>query len=342
MMHPQTLATPIRRFLPILLLAAVVFSPVLAQAVEIAGRNVDIELGLGGWLSQGKTQWSHDASGAGSPFANPTSKLAYKDKSTNIIDFTAKAMLAQRWFVRLNGGLGSMGNGTLTDEDFLAVDGGRPSSATNSNITGDGVQYLNADFGARIVKYPGDRGWLELFVGYQYWHEKYETTGVTQVSCTPAGSSVIIDPPSGVLCNPNQAPLFGRMAITNEATWHSVRLGAESEFRFSRRFSVDGKVAFIPVTSLTNEDIHHLRPQDFQQNPSLRMTGTGIGVNADATVRYMLSRGLFFSAGYRIWYNRVQNGTLSIFGANGDVSKFNLNEFQALRHGWTFGLNYIF
>jgi hypothetical protein len=328
--------------LPIVLATIVVLSPFIAEAVEIAGRNVDIELGLGGWLSQGKTQWSHDASGAGSPFGNPTSKLTYKDKSTNIIDFTAKATLSQRWFVRGTFGTGNMGNGTLTDEDFLAADGGKPSLVSNSNVTGDSVQYFSGDLGMRVLKYPGERGWLDLFVGYQYWHEKYVTTGVTQVSCTPAGSSVILDPPSGVLCNPNRAPTFGLTAITNEATWHSVRLGAESEFRFTRRFSVDGRLVFIPLTSLTNEDTHHLRPQDFQQNPSLRMTGIGIGVNADATARYMVTKGVFVSAGYRIWYNRVQNGTLTIFGADGSTSKFNLNEFQTLRHGWTLGLNFIF
>ncbi|MGH7207395.1 MAG: hypothetical protein ACREI2_14445, partial [Nitrospiraceae bacterium] len=306
--------------------------------------NIEIDVGLSTWISQGKTEWSHNASSASTLLGNPTSKLEYKDDGTNVVELSGKAMFAKRWFVRANYGFGDIGGGRLTDDDFLAADGGQPSLRTHSDIKGDDIWYVNGDVGVTVLNFAGHRGSLDLFMGYQYWREKHVATGVTQVICTQAGSTVDLDPAPGIqpLCNPGAGvSAVGQTVITNTATWSSLRMGVQSEFHFTRRFSIEGKAAFIPYTSLSNKDVHHLRP-DLQQNPSFSMSGTGIGANLEGNARFMVVKGLFASVGYRFWWNRVTDGTWRTFPVNGPSETFNLNEFETIRHGVTLGLTYSF
>ena len=182
-------------------------------------------------------------------------------------------------------------------------------------------------------------------VGYQYRREKHEATGITHVICTPNGSTVVIDPgpPPQVLCNQGVPPSnVGQTVITNTQTWSSLKLGVETEYRLTRRLSVEGKASFIPYTSLNNKDIHHLRSNVLQQNPSFEMTGTGIGANVEGNVAYMLIRNLFVTVGYRYWWTRVTDGTWKNFPVGAPSETFNLNEFQNIRQGVTFGVTYYF
>ncbi|MGQ0812389.1 MAG: hypothetical protein ACT4OO_14355, partial [Nitrospiraceae bacterium] len=278
------------------------------------------------------TKWSHNASLPTNNFGNPTSKLTYKDVGTNIIDLSAKVTFAQRVFVRANYGFSEIGGGRLIDDDFLKQDGGAPTSRTQSNIKGDDVWYVNTDVGLTALKYPGRRGTLDVFVGFQYRREKHVATGVTQVICTAPGT----------FCDPVGSPPTptGQPVITNTQTWSSVRVGAQSEFRVTRRLSFEGKAVFIPYTSLSNDDIHHLR-NDLLQNPSIAMSGAGIGANFDAEAKLMIVKGLFARVGYRYWWTRVKDGSVTFYAPAGSDT-VNLNEFQNIRQGVTFGVSYEF
>lgn len=314
------------------------------EAAEVFQRsNVSVELGLSGWISQGETTWNHDASRVDPLLGNPTSKLTYKDVGTNVIEFSGKMKFARRWFVRANYGTAAIGGGRLTDDDFLAADGGNPSSRTFSDLPGDSIWYVNGDVGLTVVNYPGHRGTLDLVVGYQYRREKHVASGVTQILCTSAGATTDLDPAPGLqsLCNPGAAPVSGMTVITNTQTWNSLKLGVETEYRITRRLSVEGKAAFLPFTSLNNKDIHHLRT-DLQQNPSFEMTGTGIGANLEGDVSYMVLKGLFLKVGYRYWWNHVSDGTWKNFPVGAPSETFNLNEFENIRQGLTFGATYLF
>ena len=232
----------------------------------------------------------------------------------------------------------------MTDDDYLAVDGGAPSSRTFSDITGDNMWYLNADVGRRIVEFPHSRGYLDVFGGYQYWYQRYTVNGLGQVSCSTAGQTVDLDPGmpgTQPLCNPNSSVSSTIPVITNTTQWHSIRVGGTIEYRFTRRLSLQSTVALIPVSIVDNKDIHHLRP-DLAQNPSLSMLGYGIGADADIGARFMIIKNFFASVGYRIWWNRMLDGNVTFHNANGASDEFPLTEFQTFRHGLTFGLNYSF
>jgi hypothetical protein len=103
---------------------------------------------------------------------------------------------------------------------------------------------------------------------------------------------------------------------------------------------IDAMAAFL-LTWLNNEDVHHQRT-DLGQNPSFKMTGVGIGTNADINVRVMLLQRLYLTGGYRVWWTKVTDGDWKIYGVDGSTQSANLNEFQTLRHGPTVGLTYVF
>jgi len=286
-----------------------------------------VELSAGTWISVGDTRWAHDASSVAG-LGNPTSKLTYKDVGTSVIDLTGKFWFSPRVFGRLNGGFANIGGGRLTDDDYLT--GQRLFSRTNSNIDGNNMYYINADLGGRVGEFPNHRGWLDLFGGYQYWHTEHQAVGIAQVVCDPVV----------VVCT-GPLPPPGENVITNKANWHSVRIGASAEYRLTTRFSLLGTFAFIPISLLDNKDVHHLRG-DLQQNPSFSMDGYGIGADADVGFRFMIMKHLAANLGYRVYYNRILDGDLSVHPAVGSSESFPLTQFESLRHGFTAGLSLLF
>ena len=317
-----------------------------AQVVE-AQESVEqprqrFEFTAGTWISTGDTRWAHNASSASPLLGNPTSKLIYKDVGTNVFDIAGTLWVTPRLFGRLNIGVAGIGGGRLTDNDYLSADGGNPSSQTISNLSGDGMWYLNADAGGRVTNFANHRGWLDVFGGFQYWHTKYTAVGLAQVTCTTAGSTIDLGG-GNVLCNPaGPSPPVGSgtEVITNTTNWYSLRVGGRTEYRLTRQFSLLGSVALLPLSIIDNKDIHHLRG-DLQQNPSISMLGFGIGANADVGARFMFTKNVGLNVGYRVWWNHAIDGTMTVHGTSGS-SEFPLTQFDSLRHGLTAGLNFTF
>ncbi len=329
----------------ILAVGVTAFSSQAAAEEPVPAKRVHVELGVGTWISVGNSRWSHNASMA-SPFGNPTSRLTYDDHSTNIVELTAKVSVGPRWFGRVNIGGASIGGGRLTDDDFLTPDGGNPSLRTHSDIDGSGVWYLNADVGARIADFPNGRGKLDGSVGFQYWRQKHEAYGVRQQSCSAAGATTDVDstdPAFNPLCIPGRAPISNDvLAISNTMTWYSLRTGLHTEYHVATWLSVLGSVVLKPVNIFTNEDTHHLRIGSEFQDPSMTMLGIGFGADADIGARVYVTKSLSAQVGYRVWWNRMIDGTWTSHLADGRSSSFPLTEMESLRHGLTAGINYSF
>lgn len=294
-----------------------------------------VELSLRSWLfTAGETKWSHDASGLDPRLGNPTSKLTYKDNDTHIIELAGRVNFARRWFVQGDVGFSTSFNRGLTiDDDYTAVGGQQLFSRTHSDVTGSGTQYVNLDVGLRAAEFPGSRGYLDVFGGIQYWRTEYQATGVRQVVCAPSGIP-------GVSCTPN-LNLPGVLAITNTTHWISPHVGVKTEYRFSRRFSVEFKGSLSPVNVVLNDDVHHLR-NDLQQNPSFSMIGVGFAGQGEVSVKVALLRNVWLTAGYRGWYNRTYAGTLKAHPIGAPSESVPLKELQTFRHGTTLGLTAAF
>jgi hypothetical protein len=321
----------------------------LACAVQIAAAQDSstesrprFDVVVGTWISTGETRWAHNASSSSPLLGNPTSKLTYKDVGTNVFDLAGTYWFRPRLFGRLNIGVAGIGGGRLTDDDYLAADGGNPSSRTISNINGNSMWYLNADVGGRVTNFINHRGWLDVFGGFQYWHTEYTAVSLGQVTCTSAGSTVDLGG-GNVLCNPSgpSPPVgSGTEIITNTTNWYSIRLGGRTEYRLTRQLSLLGSVALLPVSIVENKDVHHLR-SDLQQNPSISMLGIGIGADADVGARFMFTKNVGLNVGYRVWWNRMYDGNVTFHNV-GSSQEFPLTQFQSLRHGLTAGLNFTF
>jgi Protochlamydia outer membrane protein len=319
----------------------------LACAVQIAAAQGSIaesrprfDFAIGTWISTGDTRWEHDASSIPG-LGDPTSKLKYKDVGTNVIELTGKVWVTPKWFGRLNVGYAGIGGGRLTDDDYGSNGGQRLFSSTNSDLSGDGMWYLNADGGFRVAEYPNHRGWLEVFGGFQYWYTKYEATGLAQMACDNSA----VPPLLGLTCNPaGTVTNQGQTVITNTSNWYSIRAGASTEYRLTRRLSLMATAAFLPLTIIDNEDIHHLRTSGagaLQQNPSISMEGWGVGADADVGLRLMLVKNIFLNVGYRVWWNHAIDGDVTFHGVSGS-SEYPMTQFDSLRHGLTAGLNFTF
>lgn len=313
----------------------------LACGVQVAAAQESItesrprfDLAIGTWISTGDTRWAHDASSVAG-LGNPTSKLTYKDVGTNVIELTGKVWVTPKLFGRLNVGFAGIGGGRLTDDDYGSNGGQRLFSRTNSDLSGDSMWYLNADSGFRAAEYPNHRGWLEVFGGYQFWHTTYQATGLTQVVCDPSAIPSLTCAAAGTSSNQ------GQTVITNTTNWHSIRVGASTEYRLTRRLSVLGALALIPISVLDNKDVHHLRG-DLRQNPSFSMVGYGVGADVDVGARFMITKNLAANLGYRLYYNRVLSGDLTVHPVAGSSDSFPLTQFESLRHGFTAGLSLIF
>lgn len=311
----------------------------IAPSAPSWGQNAEVqvrprlELSMRSWLfTAGETQWSHDASGLDPQLGNPTSELTYKDNDTHIIELGGRLNVTRRAFLDAYGGFSvSFDRGRLVDDDFTAVGGQHLFSRSHSDVTGSGTQYVNANIGYRAVDFPGSRGYLDVVGGFQYWRTKYEATGVRQVVCNPSGIP-------GLSCTPN-LNLPGVLAISNTTHWITpIQVGISTEYRVIPRVSVDLKVSVSPASIVLNDDIHHLRPNELQQDPSFLMWGVGVGANAGAGVKFLLTRDLALTAGYRVMWNRTYWGRWKNHPVGAGSETAPLAEFQTIRHGVIVGL----
>jgi hypothetical protein len=334
--------------LPMFVLSLVTCLPAVSAQEAPSTSRVKVDVGLGTWISVGDHRWSHDASSQ-SPLGNPTSRLTYADHSTNVVEFTAKVSVGPRWFGRLNIGGAGIGGGRLTDDDFLTADGGSPSLRTHSDIDGSSMWFVNADAGARILNYPNGRGNLDGLVGFQYWRQTHKAFGVRQISCSAAGATIDLDPADPAfnpLCAPGAASISNAvLVISNSSAWYSIRTGLQTEYRLTRWLSVYGSAVLKPVNIFTNDDTHELRGPNGSgefQDPSFTMFGVGFGADADVGGKVNITRQLAAHVGYRVWWNRMIDGTWKNHLADGRSFSFPLVEMQSLRHGLTAGITYSF
>jgi hypothetical protein len=288
-----------------------------------------VELSLQSWLfTNGETTWSHNASGLDPTLGNPTSKLTYKDNNTQIIELGATVHLNRRWFLQGDGGFSvDFDRGTLIDDDFAA--GQHLFSRTSSPITGSGTWYVDGNVGYRAAEFPNGRGHLNVIGGFRYWRTTYEATGFDRLVCDSAVTS----------CVPQSSTA---LAITNTTHWITpVQVGVDTIYRLTKRISIGLKATVSPISVLYNTDVHHLR-SDLQQDPSFSMWGAGVSAGAEPTVRFMLTRYLALTGGYRVWWNRTYTGTFEVHSVAGGSQAVPLTEFQTIRHGPIVGLTGYF
>ena len=276
------------------------------------------------WISQGRS-----AHNIGNPFGPPNvaSELTWRGLNVPITQIAVDLVVQNRFIADLDIGYGVHGNGTLLDQDWRGNNRTNKLFETRSDVSGANVLTISASMGIRIVSWnvaPNPiPGGVDVLVGYQYWREQYEASGVQNLL---AGASLFP----------------GVTAITQTNTWNSIRIGIRATVPLFSRLALKGNAFYIPFTSYRNEDIHHLR-SDLRQDPSFLTAATGgSGVQLEGSLMVRVWRRLTVEAGYAYWDLRSGSGTLEAFDSHGTVGVARHNEENTRRQGVFFGANWIF
>ncbi len=300
------------------------FAIILAPSVALGQKPVSLSFGAKTWISFGSSDWSM---GAASGVPNVLSELKWDDVDSVVVELTAEAVYS-RFILRISGGVGDIGGGTLEDKDYLGDDRTQLFSDSLSTADEDGLLSVSGDVGYRLLGGGKGEGFLDLLFGGQYWKERYIATEGVQV--TPA---------TGAFADQGKG-------ITEDFKWTSIRIGARGEIPLLQDLSFRGGVFFIPWSKFTLVDIHHFRT-DLEQNPSFKASVSGgFGFQIDAALTFDLGRhllkGLSVEAGYQHWYLDSGDGDITVrSNVLGDV-KQKFNGATTTRHGATAGISYRF
>jgi outer membrane protease len=291
------------------------------QTFELPG----MYLGIGTVLTSGTTDWNHDATSANAALGNPSSELTYEDVSTLALEVTGHLLLDRNYFIRGNLGLGLAfgGEGNLRDDDFLA--GQTLFSSTDSAVPDSDLFYFTLDVGREIINLGNGRLSVSLFTGYQYWQEEYQAFGLYN------------------LLTGQQTRTDDVAVISNVVEWQSLRVGVLGAYSPDSRTTWTVDLAFIPYTSMHNEDSHLLRTgaSSLGPAPNVIMDGSGYGFEGAIGLVYYLTPRLASVFDFRYW-RLTSDGEITL-GPNADsTSTFPLNALNTVRYGVNAGLRYSF
>lgn len=241
--------------------------------------GVVFEIGTRYWYSSGQTDFDlYDSTGA-----TLVSRLTYPGLDAHSGEVFYQGLHPSGLFTKSYAGLGKIPGGSLKDEDFPPTIS--PYSSTSSNLDDGDLAYLSSDIGFMV--WPMDDGGrpfqIGAFTGYHYWNEDVHAFGCTQTATNPA------------VCVPTVANSVA--VISNDAKWHSWRVGIVGTVELGSRVSLTGEAAWVPYTSLDNGDNHHLRPA-IDPLPS---DGTGRGVQLEAFLDIAVTERFSIGAGGRYW-----------------------------------------
>jgi hypothetical protein len=285
------------------------------------------------WVTSGWSNWNFKSAGV-----DPASDLRWRGVDAVLGEVSAD-LTWKRWVWMLSVGGTKLDEGTLVDEDFAKS--GRQSrfSVTRSPVDGGYVFYLNNDVGFRAVRWqqplfgappasPPPAGYVDVFIGYQFWREQYQGFG--------AQGSLIITPTLSI----NQFEPRSVSFVTQEYTRHSLRIGARTQVPVVGALSLKGLLAISPYTHTDHEDTHHLRT-DLRQ-PTVSSANGGFGVQGELGLAYAVWRGLSAEAGFRYWHFDSGHGEVVSRAANGTEGRARLNEAITDRYGPYVGVSWKF
>ena len=325
-----------RRRAVVALAAMLTWAPAVAVAQQEEDEkweksDVSFKLGTRTWVTTGYTKWNFQApllEGLGLPDIKPVSELRWRGVDSVVPEVNAELVWNQL-VLRSSLGWGGISEGVLIDDDFLLSGRQGRFSHTRSSVNDDGLFYINADIGLRLIVDPEKKrsAYTDFLIGYQYWHEKYTAFGLTGFPC-----------PGNPLC-PVVSPNI--KVITHDYFWHSLRIGQRTKIPLYSGLSLKVDATILPWSSSELRDVHHLN-NDLKQNPSfLSRAKGGFGEQLDGGLTWTTWWGLSIEAGYQYW--RIDSGPGDTFVRHltGDI-KHKLNEIIVERYGPYFGLQYRF
>ena len=309
-------------------------SPV-AVCAQSAAPAPDWTVSLAGkvWVSSGWSNWNLKSAGV-----DPATDLRWRGVDAVVGEVSAD-IVWRRLVWTLSVGGTEVDQGALIAEDFARSNRQGRFSVTRSSVDEGNIFYINNDIGARVAEWrqplfgggpapAAAGGYLDVFVGYQFWREEYVAFGITGNLIFPSGFIVSQGEPSSV------------KVVTNEYTRHSMRLGARTQVPLVGGLSLKALAALSPWTRTEYEDTHHLITGPRQ--PTESVASGGFGVQVEAGLSYAILGGLSAEGGFRYWRFDSGEGDVITRASNGAVTKSKLNEAITERYGPYVGLSWRF
>jgi opacity protein-like surface antigen len=240
------------------------------------------EAGTRYWYSSGKFQKDLGGTTSGVNANVLVSRLTY-DSIANSGEVFTRVESPDKIFIKGFVGTGALSSGHMNDEDWLIFGDTVPYSNTISNPVKGTITYATGDIGYDVLR-TADYS-LGGFVGYNYYREKEDAYGCTQIAnafsdCVPAIPS-------------------NQLGISEDDTWNSLRLGVNGDVTLLPGLRLNTDAAFLPYTQLRGVDTHWLRTD--VSNQTSTETGHGNGVQLDAILSYYITPAFNVGVGGRYW-----------------------------------------
>jgi opacity protein-like surface antigen len=227
--------------------------------------------------------------------ASPASRLTYESPSLDGAEGFARIDTSFGLMVKGLVGGGS-GGGHMNDEDWgLPFAVFVPYSNTLSSVD-NRMTYWTVDVGYNWRR--GATYTVAPFVGYSQLRQDMKGFGCTQIANSFSD------------CNP---PIpTSVQVITEDDTWHALRLGLAVDVVLAPRLSLAGEAAYLPYVRFSGTDNHVLRSLVSPES------GDGLGVQLEAMLSYALTDEFSLGVGGRYWSMRTTSGNVN-FGGEGVI-----------------------
>ena len=244
------------------------------------------------WFSMGKT--AKDLYDVRGPTSALVSRLTYDGLRGHSAEVFGRADHTSGVYVKGYLGGGILTKGDLNDEDFEPVI--VPYSSTMSNHKDGQMLYGSVDLGYNLVRNHNIR--VGAYAGYHYFQQQVSAYGCTQVATNP------------LVCGGAGVP-YNIRVITQDNTYHSLRIGIDADIRLSDRLSLRLDGAYLPHVILHGADSHWLRIGTFTGDFAgpIREDGTGHGYQLEAAINYAVDRNVSFALGGRYWHLQTKGDT---------------------------------
>jgi opacity protein-like surface antigen len=256
--------------------------------------GAQIEIGGRTWYSSGRYQKDLGGTTDQAQQNLLVSRLTYDTTSASGEVF-GRIDTSSNLFLKGFIGGGAHVSGKMHDEDWVIFNASVPYSNTLSNPVNGDLGYATLDFGYALFHGPSAK--VGGFIGYNYFRENKSAYGCVQIA-NPNSDCVPAIPGS-------------TLGITENDTWHSLRLGLNGVMKLTDRLTLTADAAYLPWVAFRGTDNHLLR-NDVSDTVSPE-TGSGKGVQLEAIIAYSFANNFSIGAGGRYWAMWA-GGETNIFG----------------------------
>jgi opacity protein-like surface antigen len=289
-------------------------SPPPDWSVTLAGRV---------WSTSGWSNWNFKSAGV-----DPLTDIRWRGVDA-VVGELAADVTWKRVVWMLSFGGNTLDDGVMLDDEYAQSNRQARFSFTRSPVEEGYVVYVNNDLGFRVAQWtqslggtpapPAAAGYLDVFVGYQFWREEYTAFGVQGSLFLPGGLVI------------NQVEPLQTKVLTHQYTRHSIRLGARAQIPLIGGLSSKLLVAISPWTHTEHEAQQFLRTDI--KPPTISKANGGFGYQLEAGLAYNIVGGLSAEAGFRYWKFDSGSGDVETTSITGAVVRNTVNEMITERYG---------